>query len=166
MTAKRESAHSSGSETSSSSRWAIRKAAVESWKPAAELYEGDPAEEEHARQLYERVLEALPDDRDAALRLVALYAQLGEWAKVPEAFAVLVRGGGDPSRAVNLLLELENAGARGPRGRRVGLDGRRGFVAPRSGFDRAGATAEACARARAWLPTRRASRKPRRRFAI
>ena len=87
------------------------KAAAESWKPAAELYEDEPGEEEHARQLYERVLEALPDDRDAARRLVELYATLNEWGKVPEAFSVLIRSEGDPSPTVELLLELEQGAA-------------------------------------------------------
>ena len=67
------------------------RAAAESWRPAAQMCEASPAEQAHAQSLYERVLEALPDDRDAAQRLVGLYRQSSDWAKLPGVLRVLVR---------------------------------------------------------------------------
>ncbi len=88
-----------------------RRAAAESWRPAARLYEGTPAEHEHARGLYERVLEALPDDRDAASRLAEMYAVASDWVKLPDVVRVLIRNDArseqGPERPVRLLLDLE-----------------------------------------------------------
>lgn len=84
-----------------------RRAAAESWRPAARMYDGTPAEKEHAQLLYERVLEALPDDRDAAARLAELYAQSDDWAKLPEVLRVLLRTEGDVEASAALLLRLE-----------------------------------------------------------
>ena len=92
-----------------------RRAAAESWRPAARLYEGTLAEHEHARALYERVLEALPEDRDAAGRLAEMYAVAGDWVKLPDVVRVLIRnagkneGKGDNRQdlPVRLLLDLE-----------------------------------------------------------
>jgi predicted Zn-dependent protease len=92
-----------------------RRAAAESWRPAAQLYDGTPAEEEHARSLYERVLEALPEDREAARRLAEMYAAAHDWVKLPNVLRVLIRSegvgaarnDGGEDGAVRLLLELE-----------------------------------------------------------
>ena len=84
-----------------------RRAAAQSWKPAAILYEGNPDDQVHAQHLYERVLEALPEDDDARTRLVGLYADLDDWAKMPEVLGGLLRGEGDKERGAELLLTLE-----------------------------------------------------------
>ena len=88
-----------------------RRAAAESWRPAAQLCEGTPAEQEHARTLYERVLEALPEDRGAAGRLAEMYADAHDWVKLPDVLRVLVRseGKGEQGKegASRLLLDLE-----------------------------------------------------------
>ncbi len=89
------------------------RAAAESWRPAARMYEAAPAEKEQAQVLYERVLEAIPNDRDAAGRLAAIYAEASEWAKLPAVLRVLV-GSKDASReetqrTVQLLLGLEKS---------------------------------------------------------
>jgi tetratricopeptide (TPR) repeat protein len=84
-----------------------RRAAIDSWKPAARLYTAESPEDEHARELYERVLEASPDDREAALRLVELYAKAGEWARVPEVYGALLRSEGGVEAAIAKLLGLE-----------------------------------------------------------
>jgi Flp pilus assembly protein TadD/DNA-binding SARP family transcriptional activator len=84
------------------------RAAAESWRPAARMYEATPAEQAHAQNLYERVLEALPDDRDAAQRLAALYRQSNDWTKLPEVVRVLIRTEiGEDGGDARLLLELE-----------------------------------------------------------
>ena len=86
-----------------------RRAAAESWRPAARMYDNVPAEKEHAQQLYERVLEALPDDRDAAQRLAEIYAQSNDWGKLPEVLRVVVRTEGDVEACGGLLLRLEKS---------------------------------------------------------
>jgi DNA-binding SARP family transcriptional activator len=87
------------------------RAAAESWRPAARLCEGSPAEQEHARTLYERVLEALPEDDDAARRLADMYAAARDWVKLPDVLRVLFRSAGErepgKERTVALLLDLE-----------------------------------------------------------
>lgn len=89
-----------------------RRAAIDSWKPAARLYTTESAEESHARELYERVLEASPDDREASWRLVELYAKSGDWARVPEVFGALLRSDGGLEPAIARLLGLERDAAR------------------------------------------------------
>jgi len=86
-----------------------RRAAAESWRPAARLYDSTPADRDRAQQLYERVLEAVPDDRDAALRLAELYAQSEDWGKLPEVLRVVVRTDGDGEACAALLLRLEKS---------------------------------------------------------
>jgi tetratricopeptide (TPR) repeat protein len=89
-----------------------RKAAAESWRPAARMVEGAPREKEQAQALYERVLEAIPNDRDAAGRLAEIYAGAKDWAKLPEVLRVLVAAGDgaqDRERTSKLLLGLEKS---------------------------------------------------------
>ncbi len=83
------------------------RAAAESWRPAAQMCEASPAEQAHAQGLYERVLEALPDDRDAAHRLAALYRQSADWAKLPGVLRVLIRTDLSEEKPARLLLDLE-----------------------------------------------------------
>ncbi len=86
-----------------------RKAAAESWRPAARIYEGSPEEEPHAQILYERVLEAVPDDLEAAQRLVDFYARAYDWRKLPDVLRVVLRAGGDVAPSAQLLLRLEKS---------------------------------------------------------
>ncbi|HEX8792350.1 MAG TPA: hypothetical protein VF765_15455 [Polyangiaceae bacterium] len=79
-----------------------RDAAVDAWKSAAALLEETPFEREHTRRLYERTLDARPDDGEAAEKLTPLYAQDREWPKVAEMLGVVVRA--DAQRAAALLL--------------------------------------------------------------
>jgi tetratricopeptide (TPR) repeat protein len=81
-----------------------RSAAVESWRCAAQLCETSQGEQDHARSLYERVLDAAPYDGEAARRLAILYADCGEWKKVPELVGVVLRT--DCERGIELLLQL------------------------------------------------------------
>jgi lipopolysaccharide biosynthesis regulator YciM len=81
-----------------------RNAAVESWRAAAQLCETSHDEQDHARSLYERLLDAAPCDGDAARRLAVLYAECGEWNKVPELVGVVLRS--DCERGSELLLQL------------------------------------------------------------
>ena len=83
------------------------RAAAESWRPAAQMCEASPAEQAHAQGLYERVLEALPDDRDAAHRLTALYRQAADWTKLPGVLRVLIRTDLSEEKPARLLLDLE-----------------------------------------------------------
>jgi lipopolysaccharide biosynthesis regulator YciM len=86
-----------------------RRAAAESWRPAARTYEGTPEEEAHAQVLYERVLEAVPEDREAAQRLIEFYARSQDWRKLPDVLRVVLRAGGDLAHPVKLLLRLEKS---------------------------------------------------------
>src|SRR5262249_21234234 len=79
---------------------------------AARHYGSEPVESDRARELYERVLEASPDDREASWRLVELYAKAGEWARVPEVFGALLRSDGGLDAAIARLLGLERDAAR------------------------------------------------------
>jgi tetratricopeptide (TPR) repeat protein len=83
------------------------RAAAESWRAAAQMGEASPSEQAHAQALYERVLEALPDDRDAALRLTALYRQSSDWTKLPGVLRVLIRTDLAEEGSARLLLDLE-----------------------------------------------------------
>jgi golgin subfamily B member 1 len=83
------------------------RAAAESWRSAAQMCDAAPAEQAHAQGLYERVLEALPEDHDAAQRLTALYRQSGDWAKLPGVLRVLVRTDLAEQGPTRLLLDLE-----------------------------------------------------------
>jgi Flp pilus assembly protein TadD len=76
-----------------------RKSATLSWKAAARMHAPD------ARRLYERVLDAQPDDRDAAEQLVRIYAESGDWDRVPEVVGVVIRD--DEGRGGELVLQLE-----------------------------------------------------------
>jgi golgin subfamily B member 1 len=75
-----------------------RSAASQQWKAAAVLGS-------EARHLYERALEAQPDDADAAAHLLNLYAAAGEWDRIPEVFTVVHRA--NETRGGELLLRLE-----------------------------------------------------------
>jgi tetratricopeptide (TPR) repeat protein len=82
-----------------------RRAALDSWRPAAEMRANLPSAPAHARRLYERMLDTAPDDRDAAEHLVELYSRADAWDRIPEVFGVVVRN--DADRAAELLLRLE-----------------------------------------------------------
>jgi tetratricopeptide (TPR) repeat protein len=82
-----------------------RRSAVDSWRPAAQSRASVPSEHPHARRLYERVLDTAPNDRDAAERLIELYAAANAWDRIPEVFGVVVRT--DADRAAEILVHLE-----------------------------------------------------------
>jgi tetratricopeptide (TPR) repeat protein len=84
-----------------------RKRAIDSWRPAAQIREENPKEAKEAQRLYERVLETLPDDREAAERLVRLYAKASDWQKIPEVLGVVIRADGE--RGAQLVLRLHNS---------------------------------------------------------
>src|ERR1700690_1602391 len=86
-----------------------RQSAAESWIAAARMCDGSPAEQERARALYERAIEARPEDGQAAEGLVDLCARSGDWVKLPEALRVLMRSHEDIGRSVLLLLRLEES---------------------------------------------------------
>jgi tetratricopeptide (TPR) repeat protein len=87
-----------------------RRAAVESWKAAAQsLAEAD---QERAQLLYERALDTLPDDHDAAERLIELYAGGGVWTRLPDVLSLLIRGG-HPERAATHLIRFEESAIEG-----------------------------------------------------
>lgn len=80
--------------------------AAELWRAGARLCGEMPEDVERARRLFERVLDAFPSDQEAAGRLVELYAASGQWSKVPEVYAVCVRGETSPEKQVEVLLTL------------------------------------------------------------
>lgn len=80
--------------------------AVDLWKIGARACGEDPEGLELARHLYERVLDAIPTDQEAASRLVELYAAAGQWSKVPEVYAICVHGDASEERRVEVLLTL------------------------------------------------------------
>ncbi|HVJ21574.1 MAG TPA: tetratricopeptide repeat protein, partial [Polyangiaceae bacterium] len=61
------------------------------WLDGARLSEGSARDAERARKLYERVLDADPDCREAAERLVEISAEAGDWDKLHEVFDSLLR---------------------------------------------------------------------------
>jgi golgin subfamily B member 1 len=85
------------------------QAAAESWRPAALMCDASPAEQAQAQALFERVLEALPDDRDAALRLSDIYRLSSDWAKLPRVLRVLIRTEPGEGASSRLLLDLEKS---------------------------------------------------------
>jgi len=84
-----------------------RGAAIESWKPAAQMRESTPAEHDRATRLYERVLETRPDDCESAEQLVRLYAENDDWEKVPAVVGVVIRA--DADLGAELVLRLEGS---------------------------------------------------------
>ena len=85
------------------------RAAAESWRAAAKLCAAAPAEAALAQSLYERVIEALPDDRDAAEHLTAMHRQSGDWSKLPPVLRVLIRTATTEEEPYLLLLDLEKS---------------------------------------------------------
>jgi golgin subfamily B member 1 len=82
------------------------EAAARSWMTGAALAEG-AGDDERARRLYERVLGIVPDQPDAARRLIDLYARASAWQRLPEAYAVLLRVAPGDRETTKLLLALE-----------------------------------------------------------
>jgi hypothetical protein len=78
------------------------------WKSAAKIAGQDDAGREQARFLYDRALQAVPDDSEAAEALVDHYSAQGDWLRLPELLRVVVRSL-DPERAMALLLLLEES---------------------------------------------------------
>jgi tetratricopeptide (TPR) repeat protein len=85
--------------------------AVLAWSTAASLYQGLPGESDQARRLYERALATSPNDAEVARRLVDIYANAGDWGRVPDALNVLLRTSEDIQPCVSLLMSLESRAA-------------------------------------------------------
>src|SRR5205823_1800977 len=81
--------------------------AARSWKAAAEQYVATPGQSTEALRLFERALDEAPDDLESATRLIDLYSLAGQWERVPELYAVLLRRSDDMPSAIDLLLSLE-----------------------------------------------------------
>ena len=76
------------------------------WLEGGRLSEGLADHGVRAQRLYARVLDADPDNREAAERLVELAARAGDFEAVQSAFEVLLRAG-DERELVSLILGLE-----------------------------------------------------------
>src|SRR6478736_3287026 len=87
---------------------ADRKEAARIWLEGGRLSEGLSDQGARAQRLYARVLDADPDNREAAERLVELAARAGDFEAVQSAFEVLLRVG-DERELVALILGLEES---------------------------------------------------------
>jgi tetratricopeptide (TPR) repeat protein len=81
---------------------------------AAELV----AENALAARLHERVLAALPDDRAAAERLLALYTEAEAWDRLPPVYGALLRTAPDAAGAARTLIAFEAPAVRAGAGER------------------------------------------------
>ncbi|HOU93354.1 MAG TPA: tetratricopeptide repeat protein, partial [Polyangiaceae bacterium] len=82
-------------------------AAAQVWLEAARLRETSAPDAARARSLYEAVLRVAPRRRDAAERLVDLYATADDWNRVRAAFHLLVAGATDDGDLVTRIVALE-----------------------------------------------------------
>ncbi len=83
------------------------EAAAQVWLEAARLRETSAPDAARALSLYEAVLRVAPRHRDAAERLVELYAMADEWNRARAAFDVLVAGATDDGDLVSRIAALE-----------------------------------------------------------
>ncbi|HTN87439.1 MAG TPA: tetratricopeptide repeat protein, partial [Sorangium sp.] len=88
------------------------EAAVAAWLRAAALAEGPLADPERAQKLYERVLSASPQHRDAAGRLASLYRGRGAWDRLAAVGEVLLDTAPTGEEALSALAALEDAAIR------------------------------------------------------
>ncbi|WP_437304237.1 tetratricopeptide repeat protein [Sorangium sp. So ce388] len=88
------------------------EAAVAAWLRAAALAEGPLADPERAQKLYERVLSASPQHRDAAGRLASLYRGQGAWDRLAAVGEVLLDTAPTGEEALAALAALEDAAIR------------------------------------------------------
>ncbi|WP_437828702.1 tetratricopeptide repeat protein [Sorangium sp. So ce1153] len=88
------------------------EAAVAAWLRAAALAEGPLADPERAQKLYERVLSASPQHRDAAGRLASLYRGQGAWDRLAAVGEVLLDTAPTGEDALSALAALEDAAIR------------------------------------------------------
>ncbi|MGK3959599.1 tetratricopeptide repeat protein [Sorangium sp. So ce118] len=88
------------------------QAAVAAWLRAAALAEGPLADPERAQKLYERVLSASPQHRDAAGRLASLYRGQGAWDRLAAVGEVLLDTAPTGEEALSALAALEDAAIR------------------------------------------------------
>jgi tetratricopeptide (TPR) repeat protein len=88
-----------------------KAAASQAWKRAAAEYQHGVNEGPESQRLYERALDAEPDDTEAVTHLVGLYAEAGDWTHVADACAALLRGP-HLSSTLELLLALEERAVR------------------------------------------------------
>ncbi|MCC6553830.1 MAG: hypothetical protein IT372_12520, partial [Polyangiaceae bacterium] len=87
-------------------------AAAAAWRRAAALAEGPRGDGGRARRLHEQVLAALPEDRLAAARLLAIYQEQGAWERVPAVCEVLLDTAASAAEALAELSVLEEAARR------------------------------------------------------
>ncbi|HEX9295553.1 MAG TPA: tetratricopeptide repeat protein [Polyangiaceae bacterium] len=83
--------------------------AARSWKAAAEQYLTLPGQAGEALRLLERALDQTREDVEPAARLLELYLEAGEWARVPEVYGLLLRRSEQPAACIELLLSLESS---------------------------------------------------------
>ncbi|HEY6559367.1 MAG TPA: tetratricopeptide repeat protein [Polyangiaceae bacterium] len=84
--------------------------AARAWRESARLVDALGVDPLRATTLYERVLSVESDDREAAERLLDLYARSGHWQGLPHVFAVLLRHGASSDLSRRLLELSELAG--------------------------------------------------------
>jgi tetratricopeptide (TPR) repeat protein len=96
------------------SSWQLKDAASAAnfWLEGARLSQGAAADPERARRLYDRVLDADPKNLEAAERLVELCAVEQDWARLSDAFAIVLEGS-EERAIVATLLGLEEQALRG-----------------------------------------------------
>ncbi len=66
------------------------EAAARAWLEGARIATG-VGDDERGQRLYERVVAAAPDTRDAAEPLLELYARTAQWSRMPAAFTAVLR---------------------------------------------------------------------------
>ncbi len=86
-------------------------AAAATWKSAAELLAETSDDTAEPERLYERVVEATPNDVQAGRRLLELCAQAADWTKVPSACRAFLAASQDALSAVPVVLALEGRAA-------------------------------------------------------
>jgi tetratricopeptide (TPR) repeat protein len=77
--------------------------ALATWRRAAGIAEsiGEVGE---ARRLYERIRSVAPNDRDAAHHLAELLEAAGEWARLPDLYAIMLEHSELPSERISVLM--------------------------------------------------------------
>ena len=98
-------------------RLADPAAAGEAFRRAAGSAQ-EAGEMDRAGELYERVLEVLPDDRAAAERLLEIHREAEAWERLPSVYAVLLRTAPSAPEAARTLLAFEAPALRAGAGER------------------------------------------------
>jgi tetratricopeptide (TPR) repeat protein len=80
--------------------------AARCWRAAADHYLTQPGKASDALRLLERALDHSRGEVAPARHLLELYWQAGEWSRMPEVYALLLRLSEDPIPAIEFLLSL------------------------------------------------------------